>query len=164
MPRPKKKRRISFLPNIVYFKPRGVPLRQLGEVGLAFEELEAIRLADLEELGQTAAARKMGISQSTFARVLASAHRKISEALIRGKAIRVEGGDFVMSETPVRQLKCESCQHIFEVPFGTGERGIEMKCPKCGSDQVHRVDQAGHGFGRQPWGYRGTQEKHPKSA
>jgi predicted DNA-binding protein (UPF0251 family) len=90
MVRPIKPRRISFRPNAVYFKPRAIPLSILEEVDLGVDELEAIRLCDFKGLDQTKAAKKMGISQSTLGRTLSSARNKIAEALIEGKAIRIE--------------------------------------------------------------------------
>ena len=89
MPRPKQCRRIRFDPRARYFKPQGVPLRFLDEVELSLEEMEAIRLKDVRGLEQTEAALKMNTSQSTFQRILASAHKKIAEALVEGKAIRI---------------------------------------------------------------------------
>ena len=85
---------MRFDPEVTYFKPRGVPLAQLDEVVLAVEELEALRLADLKNLDQTEAAAKMKISQSTFNRIIALAHRKIAEALVLGMAIKIEGGEY----------------------------------------------------------------------
>jgi len=90
MPRPIKQRRILFDPNVVYFKPRAVPLSLLKEVDLSLGELEALRLCDLEGLSQLMAAKKMRISQSTLGRILAAAHKKVAEALIKGKAIKIE--------------------------------------------------------------------------
>ncbi len=89
MVRPIKPRRILFDPNVTYFKPRAVPLSDLEEVDLRVDELEAVRLCDLKDLDQIEAAKKMKISQSTLGRILASARRKIAEALIEGKAIRI---------------------------------------------------------------------------
>lgn len=89
MPRPRLCRRIRFNPNVIYFKPRGVPLRLLEEVILTTEELEAIRLKNIEGLEQTEASNKMNTSQSTFQRILTSAYKKITEALIEGKAIKI---------------------------------------------------------------------------
>ncbi len=89
MVRPIKSRRISFNPNVIYFKPRGVPLSRLEEIDLSLDELEAIRLYDLEGLEQDKAATKMNISQSTFSRILASARKKIAKALTKGKAIKI---------------------------------------------------------------------------
>jgi predicted DNA-binding protein (UPF0251 family) len=94
MPRPPKCRRVAFLPEATYFKPAGIPLRLLDEIRLSVEEAEAIRLKDLEGLEQEQGAAKMNISRPTFQRVLASARQKIAEALLNGKAIRIEGGNF----------------------------------------------------------------------
>ncbi len=89
MPRPKKPRKICIDPEITYFKPRAVPLSELEEVTLEMDELEAIRLCDLEKLPQVEAAKKMRISQSTLQRILAESRRKIAQALILGKAIKI---------------------------------------------------------------------------
>lgn len=89
MTRPKVNRYLRFRPNIFYFKPQGVPLRTLSEVTLEKDELEALKLHDIDELEQTEAARKMKISQSTFARTLDNAYKKIAQAIINGKAIRI---------------------------------------------------------------------------
>lgn len=94
MPRPPKCRRVAFLPEANYFKPAGIPLRVLSEVRLSVEEAEAIRLKDLEGLEQAPSAQKMNVSRATFQRVLASARQKIADALLKGKAIRIEGGNF----------------------------------------------------------------------
>ncbi|MBU0572798.1 DUF134 domain-containing protein [Patescibacteria group bacterium] len=90
MPRPKKIRRMRFNPNVYYFKPRGVPLRALEEVVLAPDELEALKLHDVDGLDQLGAAKKMKISQPTFARIIDATYKKIAEALIKGKAIKLE--------------------------------------------------------------------------
>lgn len=89
MSRPRCRCRVRFDPDITYFKPRGVPLRFLEVVELAKEELEALRLKNIKNLEQIECARQMKISQSTFQRILTSAYRKVSEALISGKAIRI---------------------------------------------------------------------------
>ena len=90
MVRPLKPRLVKFNPNVTYFKPRAIPLSELEEVGLSIDEIEAIRLKDLEGLEQQIAAEKMGISQSTFQRILARARNKIAQALVEGRAIRIE--------------------------------------------------------------------------
>jgi len=89
MVRPIKPRRIQFDPKAVYFKPRAIPLSMLDEVELSLDEIEALRLCDLEGLDQVEAAKRMKISQTTFWRVLNSAHKKVAEALIEGKAIKI---------------------------------------------------------------------------
>jgi len=94
MPRPVKCRRVGFIPGITFFKPAGVPLVSLEEVVLTMEESEAIRLKDFLDLDQEEAAKKMGVSQPTFNRILNSARKKIADALVNGKAIRIEGGEY----------------------------------------------------------------------
>jgi len=89
MPRPKIPRSINFQPNTYYFKPRGIPLRELEEIELQPDELEALKLYEIDNLEQTQAAVKMGISQPTFARLLAVANKKIAQAIIHGKAIKI---------------------------------------------------------------------------
>ena len=90
MVRPFKKRCIHSIPNALYYKPKGIPLKTLEEVVLELDEIEAIKLKYVDELDQTQAAQKMDISQSTFQRILASANKKIADALIHGKAIKIE--------------------------------------------------------------------------
>ncbi len=92
MPRNKVTRRLRFNPNILYFKPRGVPLRYLDEVVLEADELEALKLKDYDDLNQTEAAAKMAISQPTFQRILTSARKKVAVAIIVGTAIRINTG------------------------------------------------------------------------
>lgn len=89
MPRPRLNRRIRFEPGIIYFKPQGVPLRELSEVELTLEELEALRLKNILGLDQIQASAKMNTSQSTFQRILTSAYSKVSLALVEGKAIKI---------------------------------------------------------------------------
>ncbi len=89
MARPIKPRRVLFDPDVVYFKPRAVPLSILEEVDLSIDELEALRLCDLKDLEQKEAAKKMKVSQSTLQRILTSARKKVAEALTEGKAIKI---------------------------------------------------------------------------
>ncbi len=92
MPRPRHCRRVAHLPQTTFYKPRGVPLSVLQHVNLTVDELEAIRLADLQGLYQEQAAEKMNISRQTFGRIIESAHKKIADALVNGKALSIEGG------------------------------------------------------------------------
>ena len=94
MPRPRIRRRVRGEPDVTYFKPAGVRLRHLEDSTISVDEFEAIRLKDLEELEQGKAAEKMGISQPTFHRLVLSARKKIADAIVNGKAIRIEGGDY----------------------------------------------------------------------
>jgi predicted DNA-binding protein (UPF0251 family) len=89
MPRPRLCRRIRFRHHNLYFKPQGIPMSMLEEIELTAEELEALRLKNIENLDQNECAKKMNTSQSTFQRILSSAYKKISQALIKGKAIKI---------------------------------------------------------------------------
>jgi len=90
MPRHKIPRCVRFNPDVYYFKPQGIPLRMLEEIVLLPDELEALKLYEVDGLEQTKAAGRMKISQPTFARILDSACKKIANALVKGKAIRIE--------------------------------------------------------------------------
>jgi uncharacterized protein len=90
MPRPCKRRRIRGRVNSDYFKPAGTPLKEIEEINLTLPEFEAIRLIDFEEISQEEAAKEMNISQPTLSRILKSGRKKISEAIIKGKAIKIE--------------------------------------------------------------------------
>ncbi len=96
MPRPKKLRWISGHPGVSYFKPQGVPLRFLSQVCLEVDELEALRLADLEGFNQEEAACQMNVSRATFGRIVAQARSKVADALVHGKAIQIEGGEVTL--------------------------------------------------------------------
>lgn len=92
MPRPFCSRRIAGSPAAPIFKPVGVPVRELDEVVMTLDEFEALRLADLDGLYQAEAAEQMKVSRTTFSRIIEAAHRKIADALVHGKALRIEGG------------------------------------------------------------------------
>ena len=92
MPRPHCTRTIQGKPQATTFKPAGVPIIALEEVVVTLDEFEAIRLADLDRLYQERAAEQMGVSRPTFSRIIDAAHAKIADAIVHGKAIRIEGG------------------------------------------------------------------------
>jgi predicted DNA-binding protein (UPF0251 family) len=89
MPRPHKRRKIQGRVKSDYFKPAGIPLKHIEEINLTMPEFEAIRLIDFQELSQEQAGEKMHISQPTLSRILKSGRKKISEAIINGKAIKI---------------------------------------------------------------------------
>lgn len=89
MSRPRVYRRIRCRLGACYFKPQGIPLRDLEVVNITMAEAEALRLKHLLNLEQIEAAKKMGVSQPTFQRTLSSAYKKIAEAIIKGKAIEI---------------------------------------------------------------------------
>ena len=96
MPRPRHCRYVSATPRVDYFKPRGIPMTELEEVCLSVEELEALRLADMEGMTAIEAASRMRVSRHIFGRTLASARRSVATALCCGQALRIEGGTYTV--------------------------------------------------------------------
>jgi len=133
--RPKKIRRICTNPEIRFFKPRGVPISQLKNIDLTEEELEALRLKNIEDLDQIVAAEKMGTSQSTFQRILTSAYKKVSEALVNGKAIKIKE-----IKRPVKKFACYKCDHASEKRCGNGICGVNLSYSECESKRTYRSD------------------------
>ncbi len=154
MARPRNCRWVGSLPESNYFKPRGIPLSMLKEVILTVDECEAIRLADLESLYQEQAAERMKVSRQTFGRIIESAHQKVAEALVKGKALKIEGGEFEMAS--IRKFRCSDCQHTWQLPGGMGR---PQDCPSCKSNNIHRAE-GDRGFSKgQGRCCRGTQQK-----
>lgn len=148
MSRPFRCRRVGCKPRTDYFKPRGIPISSLDEVNLTIDEFEAIRLADLESLYQEEAAEKMKVSRQTFGNIIASAHKKIAEAVVKAKALKIEGGVYTM--TGMRRFKCYGCNHEWEIAYGLGRPN---ECPQCKNTNIHRAEtdrgyaRAGRGGG-----------------
>lgn len=156
MPRPPICRRVEFLPQETFFKPAGVPMHCLEEVVLTAEELEALRLKNLEGLEQEECASRMNISRPTFQRIFTGAILKVTEALVKGKAIRIGGGNF--QPAPLRYY-CADCSHEWAaVP--EGERNV---CPHCAGRNVFCKDclrgTDGRGWGRCGRGRCGRQKE-----
>ena len=135
MPRPVNCRQVDRLPASTYFKPRGVPKSSLTVQVLTLDELEALRLADMEGLYHSAAAQNMGVSRQTFGRIIDNAHRKVAQALVQGQALEIKGGEVKMT---ARKFTCYDCQHKWEVSYGTGK---PQECPSCKSTNVHRAPE-----------------------
>ncbi len=130
MVRPRKYRFVGTEPEVLYFKPRAIPLRDLEEVKLNLEEFEAVRLKDQEGMSQEQCAKKMKISRPTFQRILQSARKKIADFLVNGKALRIEGGTCIVN---ARKFRCLKCGHVWNQGRG---KGRPRACPKCGSDNI----------------------------
>lgn len=172
MPRPFCPRRVRNQPPSAFFKPQGIPLADLEVVTTTVDEYEALRLADLEGLYQEAAAKRMGVSRQTFGRIIESARRKVAEALVKGKALEIKGGEIQMLNE--HEFQCGDCQHRWTVPFGTGR---PVACPQCQSRNLHcssadrgwrRIGTgrlgAGSGRGRhrgRRWRGQGAGKNHP---
>lgn len=135
MARPIKWRKIEHVPSISYFVPATEGLSELAENVLKFEELEAIRLKDLEGLDQSECAQKMEVSRPTFQRILLSAREKIADSLINGKVIHVEGGNFTQNICPVR---CSNCGKEWRDCIENLDALDDSNylCPDCGSKRV----------------------------
>jgi predicted DNA-binding protein (UPF0251 family) len=133
--RPQKDRIVAFNPEVSYFKPRGIPLMDLDEVRLTVDECEALRLSDLLDLSHEDGGRQMGVSRATFGRILQNARRTVADALINGKAINIEGGNFKMTTTE-RVFECDGCTKRWSEPQGCGR---PAKCPNCGSPKLFRI-------------------------
>lgn len=129
MGRPKKCRWVETAPGVTFFKPRGIPLRDLELAVITVDELEAMRLADYLEMTQGEVAQKMQVSRPTVTRMLARAHRTVAEALVHGKAICIEGGDYRLGQ------QCASCGQWAEVQGGES-------CPICCGQALKVKDQA----------------------
>ncbi|HCM28304.1 MAG TPA: DNA-binding protein [Treponema sp.] len=130
MPRPVLSRRVACAPNAVLFKPAGIPARELDEVVLPLDEFEALRLADYEGLYQEAAALRMGISRQTFGRIVEGARRKVADALVNGKALRVEGGKTVLKEEGADSMK---------IAVPTNEGNVDAHFGHCGYYSIYTV-------------------------
>ena len=129
MPRPLKYRFVEGHPPSDYFKPRGVPLASLEVSVLTLDEFEAVRLADYEGLYQEQAAEKMGISRQTFGKIVESARKKIADALVNSKAIRIEGGVYRTSRW--ERLFCPACDHQWPT---APDSARPENCPRCGTE------------------------------
>jgi predicted DNA-binding protein (UPF0251 family)/DNA-directed RNA polymerase subunit RPC12/RpoP len=133
--RPTKWRKVEFIPNIQYFAPSDIDAASLQENILRIEELEAIRLKDLEGMEQEDCADKMEVSRQTFQRILNAAREKIADSLINGKAIRIEGGNYTRNICPVKCLDCgkqwnESYENFEKILNG------EFNCTECNSKRI----------------------------
>ncbi|MGM0367353.1 MAG: DUF134 domain-containing protein [Actinomycetota bacterium] len=138
--RPKINKIVNELPLYVLYKPSGVAEENIEVESLTIEEIEALKLKDKQGLDQTEAAKKMGISRSTFQRLLKSARKKLVSSILDGKAIKFEGGNYIPNANIVR-TKCGKGYYHFFVKKGDIKDADEVKlskikCPKCGKRLV----------------------------
>ena len=146
MARPVKWRRIEHLPAVSRFSPDNMQATG-AETILNLEELEAIRLKDLEGLEQNECADRMAVSRPTFQRILLSARAKVADSLVNGKAIHITGGHFTQN---LCRLQCLSCGHEWtdrceSLDAGTADT---CACPNCGGADIACGQSCGDGFGR----------------
>lgn len=129
MARPIKVRKVEKLPKESYFVPLGKKKCELEEMTLKVEELEAMRLKDIERLSQQECAEQMEISRQTFQNILDEARRKLVVALIEGNAIRIGGGHFVAKQC---RYYCLACHAVYTIQY----KQDQEQCPHCGSTTV----------------------------
>jgi len=127
MPNRKRDRRIAMPPPMEGFKPFGIPMRDLESVDLLFEEFEAIRLTDYEDLTQEEAAERMNISRPTFTRLYDKARKSIAKAFVEGKAIIINGGDYITDDY---WYKCTDCNETM-ITLKPAEH-----CRTCDSENI----------------------------
>ncbi len=127
MPRPIKCRKVDFIPEHKYFSPIGI--EDVGEYNLKFEELEAMRLKDIEDLSQEDAAKIMQVSRQTFQNIIDSARKKVAKALTEGKAIHICGGNYKIRDC---KLKCNHCGSSYKLEHVQDR----YRCPVCKSEDV----------------------------
>jgi predicted DNA-binding protein (UPF0251 family) len=130
MARPFKQRFVGAPPQIAVFKPQGVPVAQLAVATLSLDELESLRLADLEGDQHEAAAAKMNVSRPTFSRILDRARRTVADALLNGKALRIAGGPVTTARRG--RIRCRRCRRAWEIPLPAAST---FHCPRCAADQ-----------------------------
>lgn len=126
MPRPKYCRKIICEPAAKCFKPDGINQPETMEVVITLDEFEALRLADYEGLYQGKSAEMMNISRQTFGRIIDSARKKIADALIHGKILKIEGGVVSLEENG--GINCSSCDNITSC---CRKNEIITACPRC---------------------------------
>jgi predicted DNA-binding protein (UPF0251 family) len=129
MPRPIKWRRVQFKPESTYFIPVDKKNCLLENVTLKIEEVEAMRLKDIEKLNQEQCAEKMMVSRQTFQNIIESARKKVTIALVEGKAIKINGGNFTYN---ICSMKCLDCDYVFDMNYETNE----IECPNCKSEEI----------------------------
>lgn len=139
-PRPKKQRRLNEPPFITGFVPENGDFNPEESITLFFEEYEALKLADYKGLSQLEASKILDVSRPTFTRIYDSARKKIAQALVEHKRLRIGGGNAVFNE---KWYACNSCESVFKL-FRTSTDTIV--CPVCHSEDVVEIQEANFGF------------------
>ncbi len=140
MARPVIKRKVGFFPENYHFTPDVSCEEGDKEIILTHGELESIRLADLLGLEQTEAARSMGISRGTYQRILNAARKKVADALVFGRIITINGGEYALNHCFAH---CEECNHSWKAPCDVIFYENHGKCPECGSINIGCSDGKG---------------------
>lgn len=157
MSRPPKWRKVEFIPNIQYFVPLNIQEKDMKENILRIEEIEAIRLKDVEKLEQEECAERMEVSRQTFQRILNNGREKIADSIINGKAIRIEGGNFTRN---ICSIRCLDCEKEWKESYENFEKIIkgDYICSECQSKRVVCLDTNGQKFCKRNCWRRGRVE------
>ncbi len=139
MPRHKKDRIVKNPPLFNGFKPTGIEGKQLNNIFMSIDEYEAIRLADFLGLNHEEASIEMKISRSTFTRLIEMARKKLSQMLVKGKKLNIEGGNIHFKQNII---ECNNCGHMFKIDIGSS---FDV-CPNCEAHDLFNVAGSfGHG-------------------
>lgn len=144
MPRPRKFRRVLYMPKYNSFGPLDNKEDINCEIIMSVEEVESMRLMDLEGLDQVECAKIMDIARSTFQRIYSEAKTKVADSLVNGKILKIQGGNYTLNKCKVI---CDSCGHIWEESFENVNTSI-VKCPDCNSEMDLRCNHDNAGCGR----------------
>lgn len=139
MPRPENEKLVHIPPLFSDFKPAGAATRYLERVELSIDEYEALRLADFIGLSHEAAAEEMETSRSTFSRIIERARKKLTDFIINGKILTIDGGNIHFRRN---LIQCSGCGYMFKTKIDDHFD----ECPECASsDLVNLAGGYGHG-------------------
>lgn len=135
MPRPQKSRKVCNPPKMQGFKPFGIAVCETEHIVMQYDEYEAIKLVNYDNLPQEEAAERMEVSRPTLTRIYNSALKKIAQAFVEGKSIIIEGGNFEFDKD---WYKCKKCFRLIE--------GLDnhVKCSGCnrfGNEELVNLNQ-----------------------
>ncbi len=137
MARPRKSRCVEREPGVTFFKPQGIPLKNLEQVIITVDELEALRLSDFLGLSHEEASQQLKVSRPTVTRMLTKAHQAVADALVHGKAIRIEGGFYFLESY---NLCCPRCGGKWTVP---ADETLPLVCSHCDSQKPGQENARG---------------------
>jgi len=131
MPRKKRQRRLLAPPSVKGFSVFG-PKNRAEQVVLFFEEYEAIKLLDYDNLTQEEAAVCMEVSRPTLTRIYEAARNKVAQSMVEGKDLLIRGGNFQFDENWYR---CNECNAKFNMA------GADKSCPVCQSKDIISLNE-----------------------
>ncbi|MFD3155378.1 DUF134 domain-containing protein [Haloimpatiens sp. FM7330] len=136
MPRPRKWRKVGYVPTNNVFGPLQCGNSNREVINMEVEELESLRLMDLEGYDQIKCAQLMGIARSTFQRIYSSAKGKVADSIVNGKVLKIEGGNYTLN---ICKMVCKDCGYVWDESF-ENVNNEKVVCPKCGSEAEVKCD------------------------